>query len=256
MTNSEKIVYSIIVCVNNQALFNQFIKTLKNTNITNYEIVKIENNDGVYTLPEALNSGINRAKGSFYFFCHQDIHFPISWLDTVILQIGILNKKDQTWGVLGIMGVTSHGFFAGNIIDPHTRAKMGKLPCEVVALDEVCLIMKKESQLRFDESLGGFHLYGADICLQAQQASQKCYAIDAPFEHLSSGKVDSAFWKIAEKFKIKWSKIRNSPCTLETTCGVFQLKLGVRGFLAYYFKIVRRKLIQKLQGRHKMRTNT
>jgi hypothetical protein len=111
--------------------------------------------------------------------------------------------------------------------------------------------MQKDSKLQFDESLGGFHLYGADICLQARQAHRKCYAIDAPFEHLSAGKIDSSFWEIAEKLKKKWAQIKGSPDTIVTTCGVFRIRNGIRPTLAFYYKEIRRRIIRRLQGRHK-----
>ena len=41
-----------------------------------------------------------------------------------------------------------------------------ELPAQVATLDELLLIVKRDSGLRFDPELG-FHLYGADICLQA-----------------------------------------------------------------------------------------
>jgi glycosyltransferase involved in cell wall biosynthesis len=251
INNTEKIKYSIIICVNNQALLSQFIETIGKISNVYYEIIPIDNYEGRYSLPQALNIGMSRAKGDVCLFCHQDIRFPTSWLDKLTQQIEILNEKDPRWGVVGIMGVTIHGFFAGNIIDPHTNTRMGNLPCEVVSLDEVCLIMKKDSTIHFDELLGGFHLYGADICLQAQQSNLKCYAIDAPFEHVSGGRLDDAFWVVAKKLKKKWSQIKDSPYTIETTCGVFQLSDGIRASLSFCYKGIRRKIIRRIQGRHR-----
>jgi hypothetical protein len=153
------------------------------------------------------------------------------------------------------MGVKQSGFFVGNIIDPHTCVKVGSLPSEVVSLDEVCLILRKDSFLQFDDNLGGYHLYGADICLQANQSGLRCYAIDAPFEHLSAGKVDNSFWEMAEKLREKWSRVKNAPHVIETTCGVFQLKSGLFGTLCYRFKVFTRKIIRRVQGRRSMASN-
>lgn len=238
----------IFSCVNDFKKFEKFKKSL--TQIKNYSLISINNIDNKFTIPSAFNHAIQIANFELLIFVHQDVIFPENWLHSTIKQIEHVEIHDSAWGVVGIMGVRKNGFFAGNIIDPHTKTKMGNLPCEVAALDEVCLILRKDSNLRFDESLGGFHLYGADICLQAQQKGMKCYAIDAPLTHLSGGKLDHSFWEMAEKLKNKWSQIQNCPNTIETTCGVFRLKNNFWSVLEYNFKILRRKIIRRIQKRH------
>ena len=49
----------------------------------------------------------------------------------------------------------------------------------VQTLDEIVLILKKSSGLRFDDSLPHFHFYGTDICLRAAQRGMRSYAISA-----------------------------------------------------------------------------
>ena len=252
---SKSIKYSFIVCINNEHLFDQFVLSLEKTSIENHEIISINNKVNKFTLPQALNLGAEKSSGDFRLFCHQDILFTNDWLDKVTRQIELVSKNNINWGVLGVMGVKQNGFFAGNIRDPHTCVKIGSLPCEVASLDEVCLILRKDSSLQFDEKLGGFHLYGADICLQANQMGLKCYAIDAPFEHLSPGNIDDSFYEIAEKLRSKWSCVKGSPCVIETTCGVFQLKDGLVACSLYYFKIFARKIIRRIQGRWRKACN-
>ena len=43
-----------------------------------------------------------------------------------------------------------------------------ELPARAATLDELLLVIRRDSPLRFDPSLG-FHMYGADICLQAAE---------------------------------------------------------------------------------------
>jgi hypothetical protein len=52
-------------------------------------------------------------------------------------------------------------------------------PEPVQTLDEIVLIIRKSSGLRFDDQLPHFHLYGADICLRAAKMGRKSYAIPA-----------------------------------------------------------------------------
>lgn len=38
-----------------------------------------------------------------------------------------------------------------------------EMPAQAISFDEVVLILRKDSGIRFDEQLPGFHLYGTDI---------------------------------------------------------------------------------------------
>ena len=53
-----------------------------------------------------------------------------------------------------------------------------ELPPQVATLDELLLIVRRDSGLRFDPELG-FHLYGADICLQASEQGLAVVALAA-----------------------------------------------------------------------------
>ncbi len=54
-------------------------------------------------------------------------------------------------------------------------------------LDELLLVIRRSSGLSFDDGLPSFHLYGADICLQAQMGGMKSYIITAFCIHNSNG---------------------------------------------------------------------
>ena len=59
---------------------------------------------------------------------------------------------------------------------------------EVQSLDEMCLITKKEYNLRFnDNQLNGFHFYGLNLCLNAKLRGLKSYSINAWTYHESDG---------------------------------------------------------------------
>ena len=58
-------------------------------------------------------------------------------------------------------------------------------PAAVQTLDEIVLIIRKSTQLRFDERLPHFHFYGAEICMAAAKAGRTNYAISAFSVHNS-----------------------------------------------------------------------
>jgi hypothetical protein len=238
--------YSIISCTHRMDYFRENLVSSLADSADLVEIIAVENVANRYSIPEALNIGMKRAHGDVLIFCHHDIIFPPGWIQGVESQLERIERQDPEWGVCGVMGVGQNGRHVGSIEDPHSRRRMGVLPSVVQSLDEVCLMMRRFSDLSFDESLGGYHLYGADICLQARQKGRKCYAIDAPFKHLSAGNVDSGFYQVANGLKRKWSAISGAPPAIETTCGVFGLQEKIVTKIIVAGKIARRKICWKM----------
>lgn len=130
---------------------------------------------------KAYNDGMKRSYYEMVICCHQDVLLPANWLVDLKRSLDYLAHHDPNWGVLGCYGVTQKGHHVGHLYS-HGWGVLGKpfdTPIEVQTLDEVVLIVRKSAGLRFDEGLPHFHLYGTDICLQAQQIGLKCYAISA-----------------------------------------------------------------------------
>ena len=79
-----------------------------------------------------------------------------------------------------------------------------ELPARVATLDELLLVLPRDTPLRFDPALG-FHLYGADICLQARERGLAVVALGALCHHNSrSVGLPEAFFASAEVFARKW----------------------------------------------------
>lgn len=220
---------SLICCVNRWDVFeNCVLRSLdRGGALGRVEVIPIENTANQYSAPQALNRGLDQARAPVAVCCHQDVRLPGGWLDRFLGQVAAVERIDPRWGVTGVMGVAFGGAFAGHVRDPHTQRPFGRLPQEVQSLDEVFLSLRRDGSLRFDEALGGFHFYGADLCLQARTQGLRCYAVDAPVEHLSAGQSDELFYEVAERLRKKWLTIAHSPRVIETTCGVFPLRAGV-----------------------------
>ena len=200
-----------------------------------------------------MNLGIEKSRAPLVVCCHQDVRLPDGWLDRFLGQIARVEDRDRQWGVAGVMGVGFNGAFAGHIRDPHTSRPFGRLPRKVQSLDEVCLAIRRDGGLRFDEGLGGFHLYGADLCLQAGMKGMSCYALDACLEHLSGGKLDESFYRMADRLCAKWRVAPGAPSLIETTCGVFQIGSGIHASILSWGTRLRRKCWRRLQGHRRMK---
>ena len=125
-----------------------------------------------------LNIALTRAEREFVVCVHQDIFLPVGWDRCLMEQLEEAGRRFGPIGVAGVYGV-------GEVIAPEDptqplRAqRIGwvndrgrvlrdgpELPARVATLDEIVLVVRRDSDLRFDPELG-FHLYGADIYLQA-----------------------------------------------------------------------------------------
>lgn len=242
---------SIVCCVSRPDVFQDcLVRSLEQDGtIARMEIIPVDNTGNRYSAPEALNLGLDQASARIVVCCHQDVRMPEGWLDRFLRQIELIEKTDSRWGGVGVMGIRHNGAFAGHVKDPHTDRPFGRLPEKVLALDEVCLAVRRDGGLRFDEGLGGFHFYGADLCLQARLGGMQCYAVDAPLEHLSGGRCDESFYQAADRLRRKWRSVPHAPLVIETTCGVFPLRDGVRAFLLTRLVKLRRKFWWRLQRR-------
>jgi hypothetical protein len=91
------------------------------------------------------------------------------------------------------------------------------LPAQVAALDELLLIVPRGTPLRADPALG-FHLYGADLCLQAQKKCLAAVALGALCHHNSRNLgLNGAFFDSARAFTDKWAE----RLPIATPCAVF-----------------------------------
>ena len=244
---------SVVSCVNdlqkyNSCVGNSFQQEQEDGIV---ELIAIDNTANQLSIPQALNEGFKKANSEVIVFCHQDVKFPKNWIEQLFAQISLVEVINRKWGVLGTFGVAQNGMLAGHLIDYCGHFHCLPLPAEVQSLDEHCLIMRKDRCLVFDEELGGFHLYGADICLQAMSKGSTNYAIDACVEHMSpGGNVDDNFEEIMNKLYLKW-RYKNPPLSvIETTCRLCRLQAGLTGWLAYatakYKNKHRRKKIKVL----------
>jgi hypothetical protein len=165
-----------------------------------------------------LNVGLERAKHEWVVCVHQDVYLPEGWDRRLVEQ---LRKAERRFGRIGVAGVYGVGevfprrspdcpLMAGRIgcvVDRRRLVKDGpELPARVATLDELLLVLPRDTPLRFDPALG-FHLYGADICLRASERGLAVVAIGALCHHNSrSVGLPEAFFPSAEVFARKWAR--------------------------------------------------
>ncbi len=162
---------------------------------------------------DGLNLGLSRAKAAWVVCIHQDVALPSGWDHKLLEQLQAAECQFGPIGVAGVYGVgpamQQNGAFAANrigqVVDRgrilHERPR---LPAKVATLDELLLIVPRNTPLRFDPELG-FHLYGADLCLQAAERGLAVVAVEAPCYHNSRNmELPKAFFRSSEVFARKW----------------------------------------------------
>lgn len=207
--------WSLIAAVNDQQLLE---KCLLGSPVTTPPAERIWQR-GYSSAAKAYNAAIDQATTDVLVFAHQDVFLPPDWTERVQAALTWFAANDPDWAVAGIWGVGNSGARHGHVYCTGLKQTLGRKfeePKEVRTVDELLFIVRKSSGIRFDESLPGYHMYGTDICLEAQRRGLKCYAISAFCIHNTNGynMLPLAFWRSYLFMRRKW---RNqlpiiSPC--------------------------------------------
>lgn len=175
----------------------------------------------------AYNAGIDVCRSELIIFAHQDIYLPEGWAENLQKCVNQLYESDPNWGVVGIYGITNSGLGVGYTYSTGLGRLVGapfSQPIEVRTLDEIVLIIRRSSGLRFDERMPGFHLYGTDICLQAEKKGMRNYVIPCFALHNSCGIkwLPWEFWRAYLYLRKKWWNLLPviTPCTTITKSGM------------------------------------
>ncbi|MGI9212405.1 MAG: hypothetical protein ACR2HF_08005, partial [Methylococcaceae bacterium] len=90
-------------------------------------------------------------------------------------------------------------------------------PVEVDTLDEIVLIFRHSSGLRFDPALPHFHLYGTDLCLSARALGRLAWVIPLPCIHNTHELIElpAEYYLCYDYIKFKWWQYLpiHTPCS-------------------------------------------
>jgi glycosyltransferase involved in cell wall biosynthesis len=233
---------TFVIAVNNRELFKY--NFLASPCLGQRQDCQILAQENFGSAAKAYNDAIDRADNDLIVFCHQDIVLPELWLSQLNSAVRYLEIHDPKWGVLGSYGKTQDGRGWGHVYSSG-RDVIGEpleRPVAVQTLDEIVLILRKSSGLRFDDSLPHFHFYGTDICLRAAKNGMKSYAISAFCIHNTHQTLvlPKEFYECCRHVKRVWKNC----LPIQTTCvavtksnfPVYRRKLG-----ELYLRHIRRK---------------
>ena len=200
---------SVVSCVSRRAQYDECVAaTLPSAGV---ELLPVDNASNERSAAAALNLGWSRARAPIVVLCHQDVVFPPGWVERLLAQLEAVRRgSGERWAVAGVFGRKSRDFL-GHIDDRYGTRRLGELPARVEVLDECCLVVRRDLPLRFDEALGGYHLYGVDLCLQGLEAGLDNWALDSCVKHLGDGTKNESYYALRGALERKWRWRRLRP---------------------------------------------
>lgn len=136
----------------------------------------------------AFNQVLDSSREDIVIFVHQDVYLPPTFQRALTRAIRLVEAADPNWAVLGVFGVSAGGVPVGRVWSSGLHAELGGPfhdPVRAQSVDELLIVLRGSSSLRFDERLPGFHLYGTDIVQEALSGGLGAYVVHAPVVHNS-----------------------------------------------------------------------
>ena len=203
---------SIIICSRTQNISDDLSDNIKNTVGCNYELIVVDNSQNQYSIFEAYNLGIDKSKGDFLCFAHDDILFHTEGWGLLVKNLFEQNEK---LGLLGVAGAKSKTKMPsawwdcieadkvlylkqhlrnGSIEDWNVGFRDKNLK-KVVAIDGVFMIARRDKRFRFQEALKGFHCYDLNISFEYIKLGYEIMVSNLILvEHFSLGKLDKNWY--------------------------------------------------------------
>jgi hypothetical protein len=170
---------------------------------------KLHIESGAKSASIAYNRALQSTSEELVVFLHQDVFLPKGWDDLLLARVNEVAELDPEWALVGSYGIGFDGSGYGPVWSTSLGQIVGMVPGEPVpvqSFDEMLMVVRRSSGLRFDEDLKGFHLYGTDIVQNAISNGLHSYAVPLPCIHNDKFKptLDHEFRAAYQYLRRKW----------------------------------------------------
>ena len=141
---------------------------------------------GAPSAAAAYNRALEATTAPIVVFAHQDVFLPLGWDALLRARIAEVAARDPNWALIGAFGVGLDGAHHGPVWSSSLGQIVGRIsqtPQAVQSYDEMLIVLRRASGLRFDEALPGWHMYGTDIVAQARSLGLGAWASSLPCIH-------------------------------------------------------------------------
>ena len=144
--------------------------------------VNIYENDGISTLPEIYNIGLQESKNDIIVFMHDDLILETPNITPKIVK---LFEENPEYGIIGLAGtdnlmsgmwwqdresmygVVGHEHEGKRHVNHYSKQSFGDKPKEVVIIDGLFMMIHRgRIKHKFNEEFKGFHFYDLPICVE------------------------------------------------------------------------------------------
>jgi hypothetical protein len=133
------------------------------------------------------NAGLDATTAGIVVLAHQDVYFPPDWHRQLARAIVEVERIDPDWAVLAPFGICAEtDAHIGDVWSTGISMRVGErvtAPRAVQSVDELVIVLRRASGLRFDPALPRYHLYGTDLIQMAREAGKGAYVAPMPVVH-------------------------------------------------------------------------
>jgi hypothetical protein len=140
---------------------------------------------GASSAAAAYNRALDATDAEVVIFAHHDVYLPEGWEAVLATRLAEVQAQDPDWALYGSFGVGLDAAHIGPVWSSSLGQIVGRVPLtpvEVQSYDELLIVLRRSSGLRFDE-VTGWHFYGTDIVAQAQARGLRAWAGGLPCIH-------------------------------------------------------------------------
>lgn len=174
---------AIVTACNDDAVLS---RNLMASDLITRQGVSLHVERGAPSASAAYNLRLDATHAEYVIFAHQDVYFPPNWATKLAAAIHAVTAIDPNWALIAPFGMSPDNKHIGDVWSTSQSARIGRpvtTPEPAQSFDELAIILRRASGIRFDEGLPGFHLYGTDIVQTAWASGQGAYVADLPLVH-------------------------------------------------------------------------
>jgi len=174
----------VIALVNDDA---SLAHNLETSDLLTRQGVPLHIERGAASASIGYNAGLDATTAGIVVLAHQDVYFPPGWHVHLARAIADVERIDPDWAVLAPFGMCAEtDAHIGDVWSTGISRRVGErvsAPRAVQSVDELVIVLRRASGLRFDPALPRYHLYGTDLVQMAWAAGKGAYVAAMPVVH-------------------------------------------------------------------------